>query len=73
LSIEEEFTSLNIGGQTNTGEIVRPEAIAEAIEKASATWTTRSDAEPESVWIAERISVNTSLSYQEVLKETQLK
>jgi serine/threonine protein kinase len=67
LSIEEEFTSLNIR-QTNAAEIIQPETI----EEASARWTTLSDAESESIWRAGRTLANTSLLCQEGSEQTQL-
>ena len=67
LSIEEEFTSLNIG-QKNAAEIIQPETI----EEASARWTTLSDAKSESIWRAGRILANSLHSRQEGPEKTQL-
>ena len=66
LSIEDEFSSLNMG-QTNAAGIIQPDTV----EEASARWTTLSDAESKSVRTVKQIPPNILLSYQGGPEQTQ--
>jgi serine/threonine protein kinase len=63
-----QFASLNVR-QLNIAETIQPDAI----EEASARWTTRSDVKSELVQTAKRIPANSPLPYQEGSKQSQLK